>query len=72
MNNAIKDTLVDIYLKGLSVFIDKMDKNIEPSIDACRKVFFRIETGTPEEKFAAWENARNEAKREAAKDILGI
>lgn len=72
MNNAIKETLVDIYSKGLTIFIDKMDKNIAPSIDACEKVFFRIEKGTPEEKFAAWEKAVSEAKREAAKNILGI
>ena len=45
LNEVIEDTLRDNYIEGISNFMAKMSKNIEPSVETCRKMFYRTNSG---------------------------
>lgn len=72
LNEVIEDTLVDNYLEGMSKFIEKMDKNIEPSVETCRKMFFRTNSGKSKELYDIWEKILGNARKRAAKNLFEI
>lgn len=71
LNEVIEDTLRDNYIEGISNFMAKMSKNIEPSVETCRKMFYRTNSGE-EELYTAWERLASNARKKAAKVVFGI
>lgn len=72
LNEVIEDTLKDIYLEGIENFMAKMGKNIEPSVEACRKMFYRTNSGEDKDLYTAWEKLASNARKKAAKVVFGI
>lgn len=72
LNEIIEDTLADNYFNGISEFMEKMDKKIEPSVEVCRKMFFRTNSGDNQELFQTWERVKADAKKRAARAAFEI
>lgn len=50
----------------------KMSKNIEPSVETCRKMFYRTNSGEDKDLYTAWEKLASNARKKAAKVVFGI
>ncbi len=72
LNEVIEDTLRDNYIEGISNFMTKMSKNIEPSVETCRKMFYRTNSGEDKDLYTAWEKLASNARKKAAKVVFGI